>query len=95
MAQYIIKGGKPLNGEVNVSGAKNAALGILAAAVLTDETVLIENLPDVRDINVMLDAIREIGATIDRIDRNTVRINASTVSGVNVESANMRKIRAS
>ena len=59
MAQYIMKGGRPLNGEVNVSGAKNAALGILAAAVMTDENVLIENLPDVRDINVMLDAIRE------------------------------------
>ena len=95
MAQYIMKGGRPLNGEVNVSGAKNAALGILAAAVMTDENVLIENLPDVRDINVMLDAIREIGATIDRIDRNTVRINASTVSGVDVHSENMRRIRAS
>ena len=95
MAQYIMKGGRPLNGEVNVSGAKNAALGILAAAVMTDENVLIENLPDVRDINVMLDAIRELGATIDRIDRNTVRINASTVSGVDVHSENMRRIRAS
>ena len=54
MEQYIIKGGRPLSGEVNISGAKNAALGILAAAVMTDEDVIIENLPDVRDINVLL-----------------------------------------
>ena len=95
MAQYIMKGGKPLVGEVTVSGAKNAALGILAAAVMTDEDVLVENLPDVRDINVMLDAIREIGATVDRVDRHTVRINASTVTDVCVESEYMEKIRAS
>ena len=95
MAQYIMKGGKPLVGEVTVSGAKNAALGILAAAVMTDEDVLVENLPDVRDINVMLDAIREIGATVDRVDRHTVRINASTVTDFCVESEYMEKIRAS
>ena len=62
MAQYIMKGGNPLVGEVSISGAKNAALGILAASVMADEDVLIENLPDVQDINMMLDAIREIGA---------------------------------
>ena len=56
MEQYIIRGGNPLAGEVEISGAKNAALGILAAAIMTDETVLIENLPDVRDINVLLEA---------------------------------------
>ncbi len=95
MAQYIMKGGKPLVGEVTVSGAKNAALGILAAAVMTDEDVLVENLPDVRDINVMLDAIREIGASVDRVDRHTVRINASTVTDFCVESEYMEKIRAS
>ena len=60
MSQYIMRGGVPLSGEVTVSGAKNAALGILAAAVMTDEDVCIENLPDVRDINMMLDAIREM-----------------------------------
>ena len=54
MEQYIIKGGNPLVGEVEIGGAKNAALAILAAAIMTDETVLIENLPDVNDINVML-----------------------------------------
>ena len=63
MEQYIIKGGNPLVGEVEIGGAKNAALAILAAAIMTDETVLIDNLPDVNDINVLLDAISGIGAS--------------------------------
>ena len=61
MEQFIMKGGNPLVGEVTIGGAKNAALGILAASIMTDEDVLIENLPDVRDINVLLEAIQEIG----------------------------------
>ena len=61
MEQYIIKGGNPLVGEVEIGGAKNAALAILAAAIMTDETVLIDNLPDVNDINVLLEAIQGIG----------------------------------
>ncbi|EJX05319.1 UDP-N-acetylglucosamine 1-carboxyvinyltransferase [gut metagenome] len=67
MEQYIIKGGNPLVGEVEIGGAKNAALPILAAAIMTDETVLLENLPDVKDINVLLDAIAGIGAQVERI----------------------------
>ena len=95
MEQYIMKGGNPLVGEVNISGAKNAALGILAASVMTDEDVVIENLPDVRDINVMLEAIEEIGARVDRIDRHTVRINASGIGEVSVDDEYIRRIRAS
>ena len=72
MEQYVIKGGNPLVGEVEIAGAKNAALAILAAAIMTDETILIENLPDVRDINVLLEAIAGIGAQVDRIDKSTV-----------------------
>ena len=75
--QYIIKGGTPLKGEVTIGGAKNAALGILAAAIMTDETVTIDNLPDVRDINVLLQAIEGLGATVERIDAHTVRINGN------------------
>ena len=95
MEQYIMKGGNPLVGEVNISGAKNAALGILAASVMTDETVIIENLPDVRDINVMLEAIQEIGARVERPDRHTVRINASGIGEVSVDDEYIRRIRAS
>ena len=95
MEQYIIKGGNPLVGEVTISGAKNAALGILAAAIMTDEDVVVENLPDVSDINAMLDAIRDLGAEVEHLDRHTVRINAGNIHVVTVEDEHMRKIRAS
>ena len=95
MAQYIMNGGSPLVGEVAIGGAKNAALGILAAAIMTDEDVLIENLPDVKDINVMLEAIRAIGANVERLDRHSVKINASTVKDVLVDDEFIRRIRAS
>ncbi|MDO5349850.1 MAG: UDP-N-acetylglucosamine 1-carboxyvinyltransferase [Lachnospiraceae bacterium] len=95
MEQYIMKGGNPLVGEVTIGGAKNAALGILTAAIMTDDNVLIENLPDVRDINVMLEAIQEIGADVDRIDRHTVKINASNIGEVSVDDEYIRRIRAS
>ena len=95
MNQYIMKGGNPLVGDVVISGAKNAALGILAAAIMTDEDVNVENLPDVRDINVLLEAIEEIGASVERLDRHRVRINASTIREVSVDDEYIRKIRAS
>ncbi|WP_394523602.1 UDP-N-acetylglucosamine 1-carboxyvinyltransferase [Lacrimispora sp. JR3] len=95
MEQYIMKGGNPLVGEVTIGGAKNAALGILAAAIMTDDDVLIDNLPDVRDINVLLEAIEEIGAKVERIDRHTVRINGGTIREVSVDDEYIRKIRAS
>ncbi len=95
MEQYVIKGGNPLVGEVEIGGAKNAALAILSAAIMTDETVLIENLPNVRDINVLLNAIQEIGAKVDRIDAHTVKINGSFIRDLNVDNEFIRKIRAS
>ena len=95
MEQYIIKGGIPLNGEVEIGGAKNAALAILAAANMTDETVRIENLPDVRDINALLEAMQDIGARVERLDRHTVTVNGSCVENCIVENENMKKIRAS
>ena len=95
MDQYVIKGGTPLVGEVEIGGAKNAALAILAAAIMTDETVLIENLPDVRDINVLLEAMQQIGAQVDRIDRHTVKINGSRIGDYSVDYEYIKKIRAS
>ena len=85
MEQYIIKGGNPLVGEVEIGGAKNAALAILAAAIMTDETVLIDNLPDVNDINVMLEAIEGIGAMVERIDRHTLKIHRGTSTDFNID----------
>ena len=95
MEQYVIKGGVPLSGEVEIGGAKNAALAILAAAIMTDETVTIDNLPDVRDINVLLDAIAGIGAKVERIDSHTVKINGSYIDCLCVDYDSMKKIRAS
>jgi UDP-N-acetylglucosamine 1-carboxyvinyltransferase len=95
MEQYIIKGGKALQGEVLIGGAKNAALGIIAAAIMTDDTVTIDNLPDIRDINVLLQAIEEIGAIVDRVDKHTVKINGSKIDSINIDYEFIRKIRAS
>ncbi len=95
MEQYAIKGGNPLVGEVEIGGAKNAALGILAASIMTDETVVIENVPDVRDTNVMMKAIESIGGIVESIDRHTVKISGKTINDVVIEDGFIKKIRAS
>ncbi len=95
MEQYAIKGGTPLVGEVEIGGAKNAALPILAAAIMTDETVHIDNVPDVRDVNVLLDAMQSIGVIVKREERHKVTINAAGISSLVVDDDNIRRIRAS
>lgn len=98
MEQYVIKGGRPLEGEVTIAGAKNAALGILAAAVMTDQEVTIENVPNVRDTRVLLQAIQGIGATVNYVDEHTARISGGTInpnSDLCVDDEFIRKIRAS
>jgi UDP-N-acetylglucosamine 1-carboxyvinyltransferase len=95
MEQYVIKGGNPLVGEVEIGGAKNAALAILAAAIMTDETVTIDNLPDVRDIGVLMHAMENIGVRIERIDRHCIKVNASEIHSVSVDYEYINKIRAS
>ena len=95
MEQYVIKGGISLNGEVEIGGAKNAALAILAAANMTDETVYIDNIPDVRDINAMLEAMEGIGTKVERLDRHTVTVNGSGLENCIVENESMKRIRAS
>ena len=95
MEQYAIKGGNPLVGEVEIGGAKNAALPILAAAIMTDETVLIENVPDVRDTNALLQAMESIGVIVERIDRHSVKINGSQIHAHVIEDDLIKKIRAS
>lgn len=95
MEKYVIKGGTPLSGSVEISGAKNAALALIPAAIMADEDVTIENLPDVSDINHLINAIEMIGATVTRVDRHTVIINGKTITSHIVEEEQMRKIRAS
>ncbi len=93
--KYVIRGGKPLTGEVEIGGAKNAALAILAAAIMTDETVTIDNMPNVRDTNVLLQAIEEIGAHVERVNPHKVKINGSFIRDVSVDNEFIRMIRAS
>ena len=93
MKQYIIKGGTPLRGEVLIGGAKNAALGIIVAAIMANEPVRIENLPDVDDVHVLLDAIEGIGAIVEREDSHTVIINGAPIQDVSVDEDAIRKIR--
>lgn len=95
MEQYVIKGGNPLVGEVEIGGAKNAALAILAAAIMTDETVLVENLPDVKDIEVLLNAIEGVGAHVDRLDSHNVKINGGSVNTLSVDYELVKGIRGS
>ena len=98
MEQYIIKGGNPLVGEVVIGGAKNAALGILAAAIMTDGECLIDNMPNVRDTNVLLQAMEGIGARIDRKGDNEVLISGKDIDSSGdliVDNEYIRKIRAS
>ena len=94
MEKYIIKGGNPLVGEVEIGGAKNAALAILAAATMTDETVVIDNMPDASDTNAMLQAIESIGAHVERTGRHSVKINASQIRSYTIENDYIKKIRA-
>ena len=95
MEQYAIKGGKPLVGDVEIGGAKNAALPILAASTMTDETVYIENMPDVRDTNVLMDAMRNIGVIVKRPERHRVVVNSGNISTLVVDTDGIKKIRAS
>ncbi len=95
MEQYAIKGGNPLVGDVEIGGAKNAALPILAASSMTDETVYIDNMPDVRDTNIMLQAMDDIGMTVKRTDRHKVVLNAGTIHNLVVDGEGAKKIRGS
>ena len=92
--RYVMKGGNPLVGEVTISGAKNAALGILTAAILTDDTVTVENVPDVSDVSVLLSAFQEIGVMIERPDRHTVKLNAANIFTACADSPYIKKLRA-
>ncbi len=94
MEQYVIKGGNVLEGEVEISGAKNAALAILAASIMTDDTVHLENVPDVRDVAVMIDAMAAIGVYVKR-EGDKLTVNASNIHHLSVDYEYIKKIRAS
>lgn len=80
MEKFVINGGNELFGEINISGAKNAAVAILPAAILASEPVRIENLPDISDVNLIIKIISEMGAKIKYINKHTVEIDATTLN---------------
>ena len=94
MSKYVIKGGNKIIGDVRISGAKNATLGVLAASIMADEDIIIENIPDVWDINIMIKSIEVLGAYVERIDRNTVKINGSGINTSELINPELGKMRA-
>ena len=95
MEKDIVKGGNPLKGRVPISGAKNAALGILAAAVMTDEPVTIENVPLVRDTDVIIQAVKSVGAGVTFKEKNVLEIDGSTITSIDIQYDQVKRIRAS
>lgn len=95
MTKYVIDGGYKLSGEVTISGAKNAAVAIIPAALLVDGTCRIENIPEIRDVTLMLDLMRDLGAQVRLINRNCVEINASKIRTTKADYEMARMIRAS
>jgi UDP-N-acetylglucosamine 1-carboxyvinyltransferase len=93
--KLIIRGQKRLKGEVTVSGAKNAALGVLPAALLLDDVCTIENVPDILDIKILKGIMESLGAGFEYIDKNTIRIDTSNVNSFIATCPDMHKLRGS
>ena len=95
MTKYVIRGGKPLNGEIDISGAKNAAVAIIPAALLVNGTCRIENIPQISDVTSILKILQELGADVRTVDRTTVDIDCTRIHNEQVRLDMARKIRAS
>ena len=95
LTKYVINGGKPLHGEVEISGAKNAAVAILPAALLVDGVCRIENVPNISDVTLILGILRDLGASVRVINKTTVELDCSKVNKQNVPYELARQIRAS
>lgn len=95
MDKYVIKGGKPLYGEVEISGAKNAAVAIIPAALLVDGICRIENIPQISDTDMLLSILTHLGAKIKLVNKTTMDIDCTSVRQADTPFELMRKIRAS
>ena len=95
MTKYVIRGGKPLYGEIDISGAKNAAVAIIPAALLVDGVCRIENIPQISDVTMILNILQELGADVRTVNRTTVDIDCSHIRNAKVPNELARKIRAS
>lgn len=95
MEKYIISGGRPLKGEVSISGFKNAAVAILPATVLANDVCVLENVPDISDIRAEIDILKELGAKVRRISSTVLEIDTSTINITEVPLELGQKMRAS
>jgi UDP-N-acetylglucosamine 1-carboxyvinyltransferase len=93
--QFVVEGGRPLSGSIRPSGNKNAALPIVAAALLTDKPVTLENVPRIRDIETLVDLVRTTGAAAEWTARNTLQIHAKSLTKGSLDPAMCARIRAS
>jgi UDP-N-acetylglucosamine 1-carboxyvinyltransferase len=95
MAHLVIEGGRRLNGSIAVGGNKNAALPLLAACLLTPETCELSNVPQIRDVAVMVDLLRSLGAEVEQVDPTTLRITARDIRASEPDPALVGKLRGS
>src|SRR5437588_4858168 len=83
MAKFVIQGGVPLSGQIDVEANKNAVLPMMAAALLTDDDVFLDNVPGIVDVDTMSTILSELGAEVERLNCHTLRLNCSGVTGFN------------
>ncbi|MDR2072701.1 MAG: UDP-N-acetylglucosamine 1-carboxyvinyltransferase [Spirochaetaceae bacterium] len=95
MSQYLITGGMPIGGKIEASGNKNAALPCIAAAILSSDPVILRNIPDIEDVQVMLDVYRSFGGSVERLESNGYRLSLGDIKNSRVPAEAARKIRAS
>ncbi|MGI6123471.1 MAG: UDP-N-acetylglucosamine 1-carboxyvinyltransferase [Acetivibrionales bacterium] len=95
MDKLIIRGQKRLKGEVTISGAKNAALGVLPAALLLSDVCTIENVPDILDISILKGIMESLGARFENIDKNTIKIDTRKVNSYMATASDMHRLRGS
>jgi UDP-N-acetylglucosamine 1-carboxyvinyltransferase len=95
MPKFVVEGGRPLNGTIRPAGNKNAALPIIAATLLTDEEVVLENVPDIKDVRTLLELLAVLGAEVEWLGDNRVRVQAKDVGARDLDASMAAKIRAS
>ena len=95
MYEYIIDGGYPINGTITASGNKNAALPCLAASLLTDEPVILKNIPEIQDTNVMIQILQALGAEVEQIEKHVWKIKNENVKNIELPAELTKKVRGS
>jgi UDP-N-acetylglucosamine 1-carboxyvinyltransferase len=95
MQQFVIEGGYPLSGEMTPGGNKNAALKMLPACLLTDEPVILRNVPNIGDVRVTIRVLQGLGAEVEWLDAKTLRVHAHNITSTEIDPALAQKIRAS